>query len=144
MERPDRSAVRENILLGLIIGFGVFLPILIAWAYPMSLFAADGSEAAAGFCGLGLFGVALAIAAYVFPSMVACGKRHPDAGPIAIVNILLGWTFVGWVVALAWACMNKVQPQEVVHIHHHKEQEALADAPPRAEAKPYPKCPPEL
>ena len=27
-----------------------------------------------------------------------------NLGSIAIVNGLLGWTFVGWVVALAWAC----------------------------------------
>ena len=26
------------------------------------------------------------------------------AGPIAVVNLFLGWTLLGWVVALAWAC----------------------------------------
>jgi hypothetical protein len=35
-------------------------------------------------------------------SLIALTRHHLNAGPIAILNIFLGWTFVGWVVALVW------------------------------------------
>lgn len=38
---------------------------------------------------------------YFIPTVVAWGKKKAD-GPI-VVNIFLGWTLIGWVIALAWA-----------------------------------------
>lgn len=38
---------------------------------------------------------------YFIPTMAALEKKNPN-GPI-VVNLFLGWTFIGWVVALAWA-----------------------------------------
>jgi hypothetical protein len=38
---------------------------------------------------------------YFLPSLVARRKR--DFGAIFALNLLLGWTFVGWVVSLVWA-----------------------------------------
>ena len=38
---------------------------------------------------------------YFIPTAVAKGHRHRDA--IFALNLLLGWTFIGWVVALVWA-----------------------------------------
>lgn len=43
------------------------------------------------------------IAAYFIPMVVAFRRDHPYASSIMVVNLLLGWTFVGWVLALAWA-----------------------------------------
>jgi hypothetical protein len=40
---------------------------------------------------------------YLLPSFVAAARKHPSQNSIAIINIFLGWTFLGWVVALAWA-----------------------------------------
>jgi len=40
---------------------------------------------------------------YFVPTVVAAMRDCKAAGGIAVVNIFLGWTFVGWVVALAWA-----------------------------------------
>jgi len=41
--------------------------------------------------------------AYVFPSFVAIVKRGPRWPLACAVNIGLGWTIIGWVLALAWA-----------------------------------------
>jgi hypothetical protein len=30
-------------------------------------------------------------------------RKHPNAGAIAVLNLLLGWTFIGWVIALVWS-----------------------------------------
>lgn len=40
---------------------------------------------------------------YMIPTAVAFARYHHQLGPIAVINIFLGWTFVGWVVALAMA-----------------------------------------
>lgn len=64
-------------------------------------------EAAAAFAGTSLvcFGVfALAgFVVYCAPLCIALVRGHPNTASIAVVNILLGWSLVGWVVALAWA-----------------------------------------
>jgi len=38
---------------------------------------------------------------YFFPTMIGSDKK--DSTAIFILNLLLGWTLVGWVVALVWA-----------------------------------------
>lgn len=54
---------------------------------------------------LGLACVALAaFLLYLLPVFVAYLRGHPDSGAIVVVTLFLGWSFVGWVVALAWAC----------------------------------------
>lgn len=51
--------------------------------------------------------VFLLLVAYLIPSVIALYRRKVNAGPILVVNILLGWCFVGWVIALAWAVSGK-------------------------------------
>ena len=43
----------------------------------------------------------ICIGVYFLPTIVA--GRHRNGGAIFILNLLLGWTFIGWVVALVWA-----------------------------------------
>jgi hypothetical protein len=40
---------------------------------------------------------------YLLPTYVAWAKTHANLAAIAMLNVLLGWTFIGWVVALLWA-----------------------------------------
>jgi len=37
---------------------------------------------------------------YLLPWAIAATRRHPDVAVIAVINVLLGWTIVGWVIAL--------------------------------------------
>jgi hypothetical protein len=39
---------------------------------------------------------------YFLPSIIGRNKR--DAGGIFLLNLFLGWTFIGWVIAFLWAC----------------------------------------
>lgn len=39
---------------------------------------------------------------YFLPSFM--GKDKRDAQGIFLVNLFLGWTLVGWVIAFLWAC----------------------------------------
>lgn len=46
--------------------------------------------------------IALAAAAlYLLPVLTGWIRRVPGIGPAAVINVLLGWTLVGWAVALA-------------------------------------------
>jgi len=51
---------------------------------------------------------------YFLPSIIGHDKR--SFGGILAVNLLLGWTVIGWFVALVWACMDEPRvPVLVVH-----------------------------
>jgi Superinfection immunity protein len=52
--------------------------------------------------GLGLLVAAIAI--YFLPTIIAFERGHAQRGMVAVIDIFLGWTLVGWVVALAIAC----------------------------------------
>jgi hypothetical protein len=47
---------------------------------------------------------------YFIPTMVAGLRHHPWVGSIVVINIGLGWTVVGWVIALAWAVAGRISP----------------------------------
>jgi hypothetical protein len=53
---------------------------------------------------IGLAAASLSLALYFLPSIIAISRDHRNAGPIFLLNLLLGWTFIGWVVALVWSC----------------------------------------
>jgi hypothetical protein len=41
---------------------------------------------------------------YFLPWAVAATRGKSNSGAIGLVNLLLGWTLIGWVVALVMAC----------------------------------------
>lgn len=41
------------------------------------------------------------VAVYFIPAIA--GKDKKNATSIFLLNLFLGWTFIGWVVALVWA-----------------------------------------
>lgn len=40
---------------------------------------------------------------YIFPYLVALVRRHHQRNAIFVLNLLLGWTVLGWVIALVWS-----------------------------------------
>ena len=48
---------------------------------------------------------------YFVPTIVAAKRGHHNVGTIIVINVLLGWTFIGWVVALAWSVSEVRRPQ---------------------------------
>ena len=45
---------------------------------------------------------------YFLPSIIALARSKRDLAGILLLNILLGWTVIGWVVALIWAVKTDV------------------------------------
>ncbi|GLR88457.1 superinfection immunity protein [Bradyrhizobium iriomotense] len=60
--------------------------------------ASDGGNAA-----MGLMLIIVMIACYFFPTIIAVFRGHHNTLAIFLLNLLLGWTFIGWVGALVWA-----------------------------------------
>ncbi|HSI14340.1 MAG TPA: superinfection immunity protein [Chthoniobacter sp.] len=52
--------------------------------------------------GLLVIGGILSVFLYFLPSIV--GRHKANAMAIFAMNLFLGWTFIGWVAALIWAC----------------------------------------
>ena len=50
--------------------------------------------------------ILIGIGVYFLPSFVAGGRQKENVGAIVVLNLFLGWTFIGWVIALVWACME--------------------------------------
>lgn len=48
---------------------------------------------------------------YFLPSIVAFWRGHHNRGAIFILNLFLGWSGLGWVVALIWS-FTMVQKQQ--------------------------------
>jgi len=51
---------------------------------------------------------------YFLPSIVGIGRKN--SGAILILNLFLGWTFIGWVVALTWACCKDNESRKICNV----------------------------
>ena len=57
----------------------------------------------------GLFFSIVILALYFLPSMIAYNRKVKSIGSLVVVNIFLGWTFIGWVVALSWSFTHNIR-----------------------------------
>ncbi len=55
----------------------------------------------------GLFCLLICLFIYFFPTYMAFIREHKNKVPILILNMFLGWTVLGWIVALIWAFTNQ-------------------------------------
>jgi hypothetical protein len=51
----------------------------------------------------------LVVVIYMLPTVIAFGREHPRRQDIAVVNILLGWTLIGWIAVFLWALLVQVE-----------------------------------
>ena len=112
--------------------FIVRLAVLVFWAFyawDMGQIPPSGLNAFGKFVALSFFFVAPAL--YLLPTFEAWLRKHRNINSIALVNILLGWTLIGWVVAEAWA-LKRAEPVTV---------EASAPVASKAESGAQRECP---
>ena len=57
-----------------------------------------------------LVAVAVGLGIYLVPTIVAARSNHPHAPAVILLNILLGWTLVGWVGSLIWIMVATSKP----------------------------------
>jgi ABC-type sugar transport system permease subunit len=56
-----------------------------------------------------LFAVLIAILSlfYLLPFAIAFKRKRANSGAIFALNLFLGWSLIGWVVALVWALKDE-------------------------------------
>ena len=57
---------------------------------------------------------------YLIPTLVARCQEHHQLYAIGVLNLLLGWTLVGWIGALVWASKGKEFLPNQKTNHHRK------------------------
>lgn len=65
------------------------------------------------------FAIIAVTALYLLPTLVGLVRHIPGVASIAVINILLGWSFVGWVVALALAVRSVPPAAPAVQVVQH-------------------------
>ena len=48
---------------------------------------------------------------YFLPAIVASVRKHHNQNAIAVLNIFLGWTLLGWIAALVWASTRVIKDE---------------------------------
>lgn len=79
----------------------IFRMLALLVLVPITFGIGSGNNGAA-MVATGLFFIA-APALYFLPSIEANINDNPNLMSVLMVNLFLGWTVVGWVVAMAWA-----------------------------------------
>ena len=49
------------------------------------------------------------IAVYFAPAIIASARGHLSSMAITVLNALLGWTLLGWIVALVWSLTSNTK-----------------------------------
>jgi hypothetical protein len=95
-------------------GFKIVLLLALAAFLLVGAFAIRGFFTPGGADGLDKSLLYFLIAvAYFLPVWISISRNCKAGAGIAVVDIFLGWTFVGWVVALAWAACGERKQSEL-------------------------------
>lgn len=77
--------------------------------------------------GIGILLVALAL--YFLPSIVAMVREKENGtGGVLLVNLFLGWTVVGWLLAFVWGCSGRTKKEARLEDKRHREMLAMLAA----------------
>jgi hypothetical protein len=51
---------------------------------------------------------------YFLPTLIAFGREHPHRQEVLVVNLLLGWTLIGWIGVFLWASLARTEDQAIL------------------------------
>lgn len=57
--------------------------------------------------------ISLVVIVYFVPTVIALLRGHRQAVAIGALNMLLGWTFLGWVGSLIWSLTSPSAPPQI-------------------------------
>jgi hypothetical protein len=64
--------------------------------------------------GISIFVWAIVLTIYFIPAMLATGRKATHASYIRVLNLLTGWTIIGWIAAFIWAVVDEQLPPKPV------------------------------
>jgi Superinfection immunity protein len=98
MSRGKLRRRRIKWALALVLMFGAFGFFVAGQLLPSSWGAVEVSPNFVNLIQLGMLAFA-----YFIPALNAWSRNHHNSGAILVLNLLLGWTVLGWVAALVWS-----------------------------------------
>lgn len=61
--------------------------------------------------------IACVLPFYFLPTIVAASRGNRKLGSIFVLNLLLGWTLLGWVAALVWASATASAAEPLANVY---------------------------
>ena len=55
---------------------------------------------------------------YFLPIIIANSRKSSNTTAIILLNLFLGWTIIGWIAALIWACSSGSKQASTVVVHN--------------------------
>lgn len=55
----------------------------------------------------------LVLILYMLPTLIAFARDIPARHLILVLNIIFGWTLIGWFVVFLWAMLAETAPEEL-------------------------------
>lgn len=74
---------------------------------------------------------------YFLPTIIAMIRRSNNAGGVFLLNLFLGWTFIGWIIALVWAIASRNTNTTVIVNNNYANGNQPYQAPPGYNPPPY-------
>lgn len=59
-----------------------------------------------------MFTLTLFTLVYFIPALIAGHRQHRNGAPLFIINLVAGWTLIGWFGCLAWSFSDNVKKGE--------------------------------
>lgn len=75
---------------------------------------------------------------YFLPTIIALIRRSNNSGGIFLLNLFLGWTFIGWIVSLVWAVASRNSNTPVIINNNYTSGDQPYNPPPAYNPPPYP------
>ena len=75
------------------------ITVILLALHPLSAIAAQGDQVSP-------IAVLLLLLIYFIPTIISMLRSHPNAVAIIVLNILAGWTGLGWLVSLIWSLLR--------------------------------------
>ena len=97
-----------NAIVGLLI---IFFLVFIYKVASTNFKREEIASGVGGFLG-GLLILAIAFGLYFLPTIVARQNGKKNETAICVLTLLLGWTVLGWIIALVWACTVDDKPSQ--------------------------------
>jgi hypothetical protein len=69
--------------------------------------------------------ILIVLVPYFLPTIIAIVRKKRNTTAIVVLNLLLGWTVVGWIVALVWA-LTQDNPVVAVNVTSYSPPPATA------------------
>lgn len=95
-----------------------FVCLTLLWFFCLAV--GNGNNGIAMVCAVAF--VPLTISIYMLPTYEAWKQQNTNLMSVALLNIFLGWSIIGWVVALSWAFKKaEAIPQPAHEIDRYRE-----------------------